>query len=280
MTGGDTDADPGASGDDDRVHAALERLKKRPVLSGVLFASLVTGAVGALWSTLAAGGDVVSDLVNPYEQQYDALAELDLDVRLEYFEENFGTVKSVVDACEPEFSSCPDTGDRALQLYIHETDQMTVRALFEGNALRAYLVTTTDEEFRPPVNWLGHDLGVLGETDVGSMLAVPAVEPTDTAIFSGPQAASYVEVVSVGAAGDYRGLFLASGPEGRGGRTDPEALQELALAPDGAYPADTLAELRSATAPSTYGEFRDEGAVGSWLHDADVVQVLLFSNVF
>src|SRR5699024_3797287 len=43
-------------------------------------------------------------------------------------------------------------------------------------------------------------------------------------------------------------------------------------------PRGEIQRLRQGTAPNTFGEFRDDGSVGRWLRDPQVVQGLLFVN--
>lgn len=264
-----------------RVHDTIERLKKHPVLSVILFSSALIGAVAVLWGAVVSSGDLMSDIIDPNKEQYAALDAIDLDVRLEFFEENFGTAKSVVNACE-HVDPCPNTGTESPQLYIFETGEVVVRALFEGNSLRAYLVTTRVDSFNPDVTWLGHDLGKLGQASIAEMLAVPAIQPTDTSVFSGPRSMSYAEVFAAGAPARYRGLILAWSPEGSQTDLDVDAAQEVAirsLQEEDTVPADTLSRLRENTVPNTFGEFRDDGRVGEWLHSAEVARSFLHVKV-
>jgi hypothetical protein len=133
------------------------------------------------------------------------------------------------------------------------------------------------------MEWLDYDLGRLGKVTIAEALAAAdSVEPTDTAIFMGPQATAYADVVSVGAPGRYRGLLLAWAPDGFGG---PEmvfdldsgrALVEAEINGQRPDPA-VLATFRSGTTPNTFGEFRDDGGyIGNLVREANDLILLLF----
>ncbi len=250
------------------VHDAIERTKKRGLVAVLIFAAAIVAAVFVLLNAWSSVVELVSDRVNPHREQYLTLANLELGVRLEHFEESFGTAKSVVDPCGDR-SSCPDAGRGDLQLYIYATDQATVRALFEGDSLEAYLVTTKEDGFHPPVSWLGWDLGDLGETTVDAMLSVvdQPLEATDTSVRVGPRWASYADVFAYGEPAQYQGLILAYSPAGRAGAFDRESADELTHYQGGDMPEATIASFREGTQPDTCGQFRDDGAVGAWLHD-------------
>lgn len=217
---------------------------------------------------------------NPHADELVALTELDLDTRLAFFEETFGTAREVIDVCAE--SVCAEPAPPSLLMYVHETPNVEVRAVFEGDRLELYVVTLRSDEMAPPMLWLGHDLGALGEVTFEQALGVPPVEPTDHATFLGPQAVSHVEVVAAGAPADYRGLILAWAPDGYGGpplRFALEPAQAIASSStDGVDPdPGQIAAFRSSTTPNAWGEFRDDGGyVGNLAREADDMISLLF----
>ena len=266
---------PGSS-----LKAVIGHIKGHPVIYaiGAVIAALIF--VFDATDAFTRAKNVVTDLQNPHAAEYAALETLDLDTRLEFFEHNFGTAKSVFDLCQD--GTCPDPVPESLRMYIHETDDLVIRAVFDGDQLEMCLVTLMSPRLSPPVEWLGYDLGRLGKATVAEVIAAATIEPTDTAIFLGAQATAYADVVSVGAPGSYRGLLLAWAPDGYGG---PEmafdlesglALAEAEINGDVLDPT-VLATFRSGTTPNTYGEFRDDGGyVGNLVREANDLIPLLF----
>ena len=45
--------------------------------------------------------------------------------------------------------------DQRLRMFVHETEEMTVRAVFDGDSLEMYAVTLMNDTLSPSVNWLG-----------------------------------------------------------------------------------------------------------------------------
>lgn len=267
---------PGSS-----LKATIDHIKGHPVIYtiGAAIAALIF--VFDATDAFTRAKDVITDLQNPHAAEYAALETLDLDTRLEFFEDNFGTARSVFDLCQD--GTCPEPAPDSLRMYIHETDDLAIRAVFDGDQLEMYLVTLMSPTLSPPVEWLGYDLGRLGEvTFTEALTAADSVELTDTAIFMGPQATAYADVVSVGAPGSYRGLILAWAPDGYGGPEmafDLNSGRSLAGAEiNGDVPDPTvLSTFRSGTTPNTYGEFRDDGGyVGNLIREANDLIPLLF----
>jgi hypothetical protein len=260
------------------VHVRLQRLQQHPVLAVLLFAAGLVGAVGAVWGALSWATDRYDDLARPYEEQYAQLDRLDLEVRLEYFEETFGVAKAVVDVCA--ISTCPEPPPQSLQLVVHETDEAVIRGLLVANSMVAYLVTTKKDGFEPPVRWIDLDLGRLGTATTAEMFGAVGVDLVgDASVARGTAWTSYADVVPGGAPANYRGLVLAWTPEGSGDGFGPEAAARFVAAQeagDEAAIAVALDGLRASTTPNTYGEFRDDGPLATWLHDPEVFQDLLF----
>ncbi|QCB94794.1 ETEC_3214 domain-containing protein [Cellulomonas shaoxiangyii] len=271
-----TGTEPAATGS--RVHARLQHLQQHPVLAVLLFSAGVIGAVGVVWGALSWGRDRYEDIAHPYAEQYAELERLDLDMRLEYFEDTFGVAKAVVDVCA--VSTCPEPPPESLQLVVHETDEVVVRGLFAGNSMAAYLVTTTTDGFEPPVTWIDLDLGRLGTVTTAEVLdAVGAPLDGDASVVRGTAWTAYADVLPGGAPASYRGLVLAWSPQGTGTGYGLEASERLVAAQDASDEAARVAaldDLRATTTPNTYGEFRDDGPLGAWLHDPAVVHDLLF----
>ena len=278
-------AEPESPSDVGRVERFFGRIKHFTAVVVVLaligIGTMFWKAVDVYTRTL----DALHELTNPNEQQYAALRTLDLDTRVEFVEDKFGTSKRVFDLCH-EPASCPGTPPSDLRMYMYETGNVAIRAIFQGDRMVAYAVTITSDELSPPVNWLGYHLGDLGSvTFKQALAAVPTVsEPTDTSVFMGAKAAAYAEVVASGGAGRYRGLLLAVSPTGYGGKGmtfDNDAANKISSRQlRGARPdAADLKRFRSRSTPDTYGEFRDDGNyVGNQMHDAEWVIPLLFTG--
>lgn len=256
------------------------RVRRRPVvaliglvLAPVIYLTSATGAVASVY-------EFVRDVIAPNRAELSALTELDLGMRLAAFEDTFGVAKQVVDLCAE--GQCPDDAPESLQMYIHETDDLTVRAVFAGDRLDLYAVTLAGSDVTPPIRWLGFEMGELGRVTFSEAWSkTEGVSPTAHDLFFGAKAISYAEVASVGAPGKYRGLLLGWAPEGYAGPEVPfdssaaMAVQQQAL--DGIEDGGpTLERFRSNSAPNTWGEFRDDGGYVSRLaRNAEDVRVLL-----
>lgn len=275
--------EPGAEFRGGPLRRAVDRVKRHSVVFFIVtFVTLGAFAIKAeevvVWAR-----DKVNVVANPHADEYAALKTLDLDTRLEFFEDKFGTARSVFDLCK-ESVACPDMQGNTLRMFIHETDDVQVRAVFDGEQLKMYAITLMSDELSPPIEWLDWDMGELGKLSFAKALdAVETVdEPTDAEIFLGPQASAYAEVVPGGAPAQYRGLFLAHAPGGYSGLKssfDLDSGRELQEAQDLGRPPDptTLMRFRSGSTPNTFGEFRDDGgAVALLLHEAGDLIPMLF----
>ncbi len=271
------------SATDSSVRRMIDRVKAHPV---VVLAVAVVG-VGAfaisVENVVVWTQDRVQGITNPYAADYEALETLDLDTRLEFFEANFGTARSVYDLCD-EALECPEGEQDPPLMYLHETDDLAVRAVFEGEQLQMYAVTLSSDKLSPEMEWLDWGLGSLGDVTFAEALeAIETVaEPTDAEIFMGPQAVAYAEVVAAGAPARYRGLLLAHAPGGYSGpgtSFDTDSGFLLAESQGTELPANpAVAErFRAATTPNTFGEFRDDGGIiGDVMNEAQQVIPLLF----
>jgi hypothetical protein len=257
-----------------RLQRWVERFKNHPVPYLIGVALALAAAVSQANTIYSDVRDAVSDFRNPHAAEYEALKTLDLDSRPEFFEANFGTAKSVFDLCGEPAIPCPQPVPTSLRVYVHETDDLAIRAVFDGERLAAYAVTLMSPELSPPMQWLGNELGDLGEVTFDQALdAVETpVEPTDVAIFMGPRSSAYAEVVAVGAPGQYRGLLLGVAPDGRGDLAfDLDSAHDLDASLRGDEPLDPVVvdRFRSGSAPDTFGEFRDDGYVGNLMHESE-----------
>ena len=229
------------------------------------------------------GREKVDAVVNPNSAEYEALQTLELDTRLEYFEANFGTARAVYDLCE-EALVCADEAEGDPRMYVHETDDVAIRAVFQDEQLEMYAVTLMSDRLSPDVEWLDWPLGRLGEMTFAEALdAVETLDvPTHLEVFMGPQAVAYAEVVAAGATVQYRGLLLAHAPEGFSGpgtSFDTDAALQVSESQVKEQPPapDVVDQFRSSTTPNTFGEFRDDGGpVGVLLHEAQNAIPLLF----
>lgn len=244
----------------------VARAKRHPVIVviGVLVA--VITVLAKLSQGIALGGDALDALDNwrhPYAREYAKLAAIDLGMSRPTIDEKLGTSTRLVDVCAEAAPLCVHAPAGDLELAYYESEQRTVRALFDEGTLRMYAVTlTSTSDFALPMRWLGHELGNLGEADYQQALAPTAVAPTDAAVFMGPQSSAYVEIVAAGAPADYRGLLLANLPSGRGDLAF-DAQAGRALVRDdiagGAFDRSVHEQFRSGSVPNTFGEFRDDG---------------------
>ena len=265
-----------------RLARAVAWIKHHPLVSVAVTTVAVISFVFEATDQFTRVADVISDRRNPHAAEYSALKSLDLDTRLEFFEANFGTAKSEFDLCR-EVPRCPEPVPQSLRLYIHETEDLAIRAVFDGPSLEMYAVTLMSPTLSPTMEWLGYDLGELGTVTFDDAIdEAGSIEPTDTEIFIGPQSTAYAEVVSVGAPGKYRGLLLAIAPDGYFGSPltfDSDSAGQLNETQVSGRPPDpaVLTSFRSASTPNTYGEFRDDGGyVSTLVREAGDVIPLLF----
>lgn len=248
------------------VAGAIERLKRHPVIA-------VTLALVALVSFTLTVTDQFTRIRGWFAVEPNPLASLELDSRPAFLEQHFGVAKRAVDLCKE--IACPGNAPDNLRMYVHETNGITLRAVFQGESLELYAVTVNRADVTPEMKWLGHDLGHLGKATFSEILnRAKATTPTDTALFMGARSVAYAEVFAPGAPGHYRGLLLAWAPDGYGGqgmRFDLDSAHELREGN-----AAALARFRSGTTPNTFGEFRDDGGyVGEMVTDADQLIKLL-----
>jgi hypothetical protein len=276
----DPEPQPGALSWAQRVDG---RVRRHPVvavvglvLAPVIFLSSATGAVSWLYGS-------VRDVVDPHREEIAALDALDLDTRPAFFEQTFGVARESVELCAQ--GECPGDPPADLRMFIHRTDDLTVRAVFEGEQLAMYLVTLASGDVSPPVRWLGYELGDLGRVTFADALApASGVRPTDQDLFLGPQSTAYAEVVAAGAPASYRGLVLAWAPDGYGG--DPlrfdgasASVADREIRAGAETGGAALETFRSSSTPNTWGEFRDDGGyLATLVHDAEQVRVLLYAG--
>jgi hypothetical protein len=258
---------------------AIESAKRHPVVVVVCAVVAVAGFV----FTVADQPTRASGRSNAHGEEYAALDSLDLDTTPQFLEDNFGRAQKSIDLCR--YRPCPPPVRNSLRMYIYKSRDFAVRAVFEDQSLELYAVTVMSPELAPRMKWLGYDLGKLGEaTSRQALLAADNIGPTDIAVFMGPNSAAYADVVSVGAPGHYRGLFLAWAPDGNGGPKLSFALdaaQRLAIAQATGAPMRPrlVARFRSGTTPNTFGQFRDDGGyVGTLAQDADKLISLLYEG--
>ncbi|PJJ56952.1 hypothetical protein CLV56_1170 [Mumia flava] len=263
-----------------RIVRVIERVKAHPVRVVIV---AVVGTIGFVWLAVDLGArtyDAIDGWLHPHSEQYAELAQLDLDSRLSYLEGEMGTAKQVVDLCADQVVDCP-RGAPPLLMYVHESDDLVVRSVFEKDSLELYAVTRVSDRLAPPMRWLDWDLGDLGDVTFAEATEAPGVEPTSAWVWMGPRGSAYAEVVTAGAAGRYRGLLLGWARDGYGGPDaafDVESANELQTQSLAGEPYDTrtLAAFRAGTTPNTWGEFRDDGGtVGGLAHDAEQVMLLL-----
>ncbi|MEU2200096.1 ETEC_3214 domain-containing protein [Isoptericola sp. NPDC019482] len=235
----------------------------------------------------------IDDIRNPYSELLADLASLSLDQTPRYFESNFGVAEFESEVCiaepgagVPVLASCtgsPPPGE-PLTLFIHRTDEVEVRALFDGEALGMYAVTTVSADFRPQIIVLDDERGELGPSTYRAATdwapGPDPIGPTDVDVFLGPQSSAYAEVFSLGAPGAYRGFLLASAPAGLGSLDfNLEAAHKMDV--DGKDDDDPrlLTSFRANSQPNTYGEFRDDGSpISEVLANAGNVRMLLYEG--
>jgi hypothetical protein len=265
----------------DRPHLVarvVDRAKRHPVVLALttLVAVLVfLGTVGDLYGRISGG---VSGALNPHRQEYERLARIDLGVTPQYLAQVLGPARRSADLCR-EIPCPPEAATRNPTMEVYESELATVQALFVDSSLEWYAVTLLSDQLNPPMEWLGHDLGALGDVTYAQALEVPGVEPTDVDVFLGPRSAAYVEVVAAGATADHRGLILANAPEaGPAGAFERDAADAVERLNDAPYDPAVAAPFRSRSQPDTFGEFVDDGgAVSVLVRDAEFTRVLLYT---
>ena len=258
------------------VARTIDHAKRHPVVlavSTLVAVLLFLGTVGDLYGRISGA---VGGRLNPHQQEYERLAHIDLGVTPQFLEGRLGTPRRSVDLCR-EIRCPPEAAGQTFTMNLYRSDVVAVRALFAGSSLEWYTITVLSDDVQPPVRWLGHDLGALGEVTFAQALEVAEVEPTDVQMHLGPQSSAYVEVVSGGAMADYRGLVLASAPDGwPRAEFDRESAKAFDPGEDAPYDPQVAAPFRSASQPDTFGEFVDGGGVVSVLaREASFTQVLL-----
>ncbi|MBG0741055.1 hypothetical protein IV500_16910 [Paeniglutamicibacter antarcticus] len=222
----------------------------------------------------------ISNWANPHRSQYEALAVLDLDLTPAYVESKLGQPNSIVNWCVA--MGCPASEPRdTVKIYIFNTPQYVVRAVFDSNSLALYAVTLMSADLQPPMTF-GESLGKLGTV---TFEQAQGIHPTDAAIHMGPASSAYVEVLAGGRPAHYQGLFLAWAPAGwasspmrwdmNGARTFDQASQ----LPGGFFDPTTVSAFRAGSTPNTFGRFRDNGGfVASVAHHAVQLIPLLYTG--
>jgi hypothetical protein len=261
------------------VARTIDRAKRHPVVLVVTTVVAVLVFFGTVSDVFGRISGAVTGVANPHQQDYERLARIDLGVTPQYVEGLLGSARRSVDLCR-ELPCPPEAESLGLTMNLYQSEFVAVRALFAGSSLEWYTITLLSDELSPPMKWLDHNLGALGDVTYAQALGVPKVEPTDVDVFLGPQSTAYVEVVASGAPADYRGLILANAPDGwaKGefDRDAAEAVQQLDEAP---YDAAVASRFRSASQPNTFGQFVDDGGVLAGLaSDAEFDRVLLYTS--
>lgn len=209
----------------------------------------------------------------PSSPDADLQQVLRVDGDLESIAARLGAPAWTADACD--HLSCTDTTE-PLELVVHEYQGLQIRAVARRLRVVAFLITVPPGT-RLPVTWLDHRLGDLGQMTFADAYHVtnPPLDPTDTAIFKGPRDSIFVDVVSVGAPGDYHGLILAIAPGGGAGDLFAEQWWS-ALPADSSEPnPKALSGFRSGTSPDTFGVYLDDGDIATLFGDAENVQSLV-----
>ncbi len=279
-----------------RVYVWRERMKQRSwvVVGGLVV--LILGITAQFSGYAAVVYQYFSDQARPYESEYAALANLDLEMTSAAVEKLLGVPVRNYDLCEALAGPDPALGGSTVEdgkLLVYEVKGGAVRAVFDDDQLMLYLVTPRALDFRPPIVWLGDSTqGRLGEKTFAEVLqGVTAGADVPSDVFAGatPRFAAYAETFAYGAPGNYQGFMMAYTPEGD---TDQKAQKdsfnfdaalELAMA-EGRGDADDPAlvkAFRSKSTPNTYGSFKDDGAVGTLARDAaNVYSILLVGRTF
>lgn len=268
--------EPGGPSRPHPVTRAIDSAKRHPV---VLIATTVLAVLvffGTVSDVFGRVTGAVTGVVNPHEQVYEHLEQVELGVTPQYLAERLGTARRSIDLCE-EIPCPPEVTGQTLTMNLYQSEFVAVRALFSDSGLEWFAITLLSDDVNPPMTWLGHDLGALGDVTFAQALEAAEVEPTDVDMFLGPQSTAYVEVVTAGAPGDYRGLLLASAPEGWSDDFERDAADAVERMNDAPYDPAVAGPFRSASQPNTYGEFLDDGGVVSVLaRDPEFDRVLLY----
>ena len=268
--------EPGGPARQHPVARAIDGAKRHPV---VLIATTVVAVLVFFGTVSDVFGQVtgaVTGAVNPHQQDYEHLEQIELGVTQQYLAERLGTARRSIDLCK-EIPCPPEATGRTLTMNLYQSEFVAVRALFEDSGLEWFAITLLSDDLNPPMKWLGHDLGALGDVTFAQALEAAEEEPTDVDMFLGPQSTAYVEVVAAGAPGDYRGLLLASAPDGWSGDFERDAADAVERMNDAPYDPAVAGPFRSASQPNTYGEFLDDGGVVSVLaRDPEFDRVLLY----
>lgn len=230
--------------------------------------------VTTAWALTSRTVDAVDGLVNPRAGLYADLEALRLDVTPQTVDRALGPPTSSL----PAPVECPECGPLSLRIY-RVQDEVTVRALFEGEALRLYLVTAVEPDATPPIRWGDSELGRLGETTfaAASTVSGTALEPTDAVLWPGNRRIAYVEVFALGAPGRYEGLLLGHTTEGVPTAFDLDGAGAVGDASDAAPGSEMPPEardFRDAARPNTFGGFRDDGPLAQLVRDAEVVNAV------
>ena len=268
----EADAPRGSSERPPGVVRWIDRAKRHPVVVILAAVLAVATSVTTAWALLGDTADFFDDLANPHGDLYGQVDQLKLDVTPEYVDRILGPPASVM---SPE-ATCGDCGALSLRVYALERDA-TVRALFEGSALRMFLVTRVNTEVRPTIRWRGAARGTLGETsfaEASRLTEDGSVPPTDVSFWPGAQRINYVEVFALGAPGKYEGLILGHSSEGASDSPfDLDGAQDVVDAYLEAAPAlsDEGVQFRDVSKPNLFGAFRDDGPVANLIREADFV---------
>jgi hypothetical protein len=258
------------------VAQLIDRAKRHPVVLVVTTIVAVLVFLGTVGDVFGRISDTVRGVVNPHQPEYERIAQIELGVTPQYLEERLGTARRSADLCQ-ETACPPEAADQNLTMNLYQSDFVAVRAIFADSSLKWYTITLLSDELSPPMTWLDHDLGALGEVTYAQALEAPDVEPTDAAMFLGPRSTAYVEVVSEGAPAAGLGLILASAPDGWSGEFDRNSADSVALLNDSPFDPSVAGPFRAASQPNTFGEFLDDGGVVATLaRDAQFDQMLLY----
>jgi len=261
-------------------------MKKHPLVV-ILAAVLAVGTFVATMSGWVSGAAKAAlDLSNPYRAEYGGLTALRVGVTPDYVESSLGMAESVDPLCD--VAMCPADPDAAAEttVRVYRGDHSIVRAVFRGQDLAGYLVTTTARDFTPRISWLGVDFGRLGRVTFDEVLpSNGAPEPSDASVFVGPGIPSYAEVLMGGGATRYEGFVLGSAPDGYGGpglEWDAEAARVVeewqSDNADRGLDPDVAAAFRAGSMPNTFGAFQDDGPLSDYFRDAENVRVLLTAS--
>jgi hypothetical protein len=260
------------------VAKAIDRAKRHPVVLVVTTVVAVLVFFGTVSDVFGRISGAVTGVVNPHQQDYERLARIDLGVTPQYIEGLLGNARRSVALCR-ELRCPPEAESLDLTMSLYRSEFVAVRAIFVDSSLEWYTITLLSDDLNPPMKWLDHDLGALGDVTYAQALEVPQVEPTDVDMFLGPQSTAYVEVFAGGAPSDDRGIILANAPDGWAkGAFAREAAEAVSQRGDAPYDAEVARPFRSASQPNTFGQFVDDGGVLAELAgDAEFDRVLLYT---